>query len=237
MIKPLLVDLYCCSGGATRGYQQAGFRVIGVDIESKYRRNYPAPFIVDDALVVLRTLLNGGSVGGYQLDDIAAFHASPPCQGWSQLSVARGDGTQYKYPNLIPSTRELLIATWKPYAIENIVKAPMVNTAITLCGTQFGKRYMWHRKFDCNFYVTQLKCDHNPATTYASPFTMPNYNRIKHDFGPTPNAETRFHLWRGVDWTHNNKERREAIPPIYAEYVGQYLMRQLVSQSEMRLAA
>lgn len=30
MSKPVLLDLYCCAGGAARGYQRAGFRVLGV---------------------------------------------------------------------------------------------------------------------------------------------------------------------------------------------------------------
>lgn len=30
-MKPWLLDLFCCAGGATRGYQRAGFNVHGVD--------------------------------------------------------------------------------------------------------------------------------------------------------------------------------------------------------------
>lgn len=31
----ILLDLCCKAGGATRGYQEAGFRVVGVDIEDQ----------------------------------------------------------------------------------------------------------------------------------------------------------------------------------------------------------
>ncbi len=31
--KPRLLDLFCCAGGAGIGYSQAGFEVVGVDIE------------------------------------------------------------------------------------------------------------------------------------------------------------------------------------------------------------
>jgi hypothetical protein len=31
-MKPVICDLYCCAGGATKGLQQAGFYVVGVDI-------------------------------------------------------------------------------------------------------------------------------------------------------------------------------------------------------------
>jgi DNA (cytosine-5)-methyltransferase 1 len=32
MNKPKLLDLYCGAGGASKGYQRAGFYVVGVDI-------------------------------------------------------------------------------------------------------------------------------------------------------------------------------------------------------------
>jgi site-specific DNA-cytosine methylase len=31
-MKPLLLDLYCGAGGAGRGYADAGFEVVGVDL-------------------------------------------------------------------------------------------------------------------------------------------------------------------------------------------------------------
>ena len=31
MGRPMVLDLFCCRGGATRGYQDAGFYVVGVD--------------------------------------------------------------------------------------------------------------------------------------------------------------------------------------------------------------
>lgn len=33
MSRPKLLDLYCGAGGAARGYQMAGFEVVGVDIQ------------------------------------------------------------------------------------------------------------------------------------------------------------------------------------------------------------
>lgn len=31
---PRLLDLFCCEGGAGKGYADAGFEVVGVDLES-----------------------------------------------------------------------------------------------------------------------------------------------------------------------------------------------------------
>ena len=35
-MKPRALDLFCCAGGATRGLQEAGFHVTGVDIKPQH---------------------------------------------------------------------------------------------------------------------------------------------------------------------------------------------------------
>jgi len=60
-VKPRLLDLFCCAGGAAMGYHRAGFEVVGVDI--KPQPHYPFEFHHDDALT-------------YPLEGFDAYHAS-----------------------------------------------------------------------------------------------------------------------------------------------------------------
>ena len=54
MSRPKLLDLFCCAGGAARGYDEAGFDVFGVDIVEQ--SNYPYPMIVGGGEGGIRTL-------------------------------------------------------------------------------------------------------------------------------------------------------------------------------------
>src|SRR5262249_21708002 len=69
MNKPILLDLYCCAGGAARGYHNAGFEVVGVDIDP--RKNYPYACYQGDALQTLDILLEGKVWQGYRLTDFS----------------------------------------------------------------------------------------------------------------------------------------------------------------------
>ena len=132
-----LLDLYSGAGLAAIGYQQAGFHVTGVDIETKscYAGN---TFIQADALQILM------DVKFCQQFD--AIHASPPCQKYSQsTAMFRLAGKQYG--DYIPQTRFLLNNIGKPYIIENVPTAP-VRPDIVLHGWMFGLNVMRKRHFE-----------------------------------------------------------------------------------------
>lgn len=72
---PTLNDLFCGAGGCTRGYQLAGFHVVGVD-------NRPQPRYVGDHFIQADAMT-------YPLDGYDAIHASPPCQAYTQSSLSQ----------------------------------------------------------------------------------------------------------------------------------------------------
>lgn len=84
-MRPRLIDLFCCAGGAAMGYHRAGFDVVGVDIARQ--PNYPFEFHRADALT-------------FSLDGFDAVHASPPCQSFTAYR-RKGHGVGDGYPDLI----------------------------------------------------------------------------------------------------------------------------------------
>ena len=157
-----LLDLYCKAGGASKGYQLAGFEVVGVDI--KKQKRYPYEFIQADCLELMK-----------DMDFLRSFDvitASPPCQTHSitqHLRNAQGKSTDKI--DLIPQTREALVASGKPYVIENVPGSPLINP-IRMCGSSFGLRVRRHRLFESNIKLTSSICNHKeqgkPVGIYGS---------------------------------------------------------------------
>lgn len=153
MGKPILLDLFCGAGGAAKGYADAGFEVIGVDIE--HHEDFPYEFHVGEALATLdQVIAAGGMFAGKR---VGAVHASPPCQAYSTMTPDKS-----KHPELVEPVRERLLALGVPYAIENVPAAPLVDPT-KLCGSMFpndGLRVRRHRLFETNFTVHELFCNH-----------------------------------------------------------------------------
>jgi len=223
MSRPVAVDLFCCSGGATRGLQRAGFYVIGVD--NKPRPNYCGDdFFEKDALDFIR--------GGLRGVDLVS--SSPPCQEGSALMSGTHGNRPNPHPQLVPETRELLARTGLPFWIEQPTsnRRGLIRRDLTLCMDMFPiepPRVFRHRSFE------------------LSGFTVPQPQHVKHtgrvrgwrhgvehagDYvaaygsggGKATVPEMRHAL--GIDWTDVREELTEAIPPTYAEYIGREFLRQ-----------
>lgn len=189
------------------GYHRAGFDVVGIDIAPQ--RNYPFEFYVCDALDYLST--HGHA--------FAAIHASPPCQRHSLMSNCR-PGLADSYPALIEPTRELLIASRRPYVIENVEGSPLKDP-ITLCGTMFGRELYRHRLFESN--VNLVAPSEHPAhvvpASKAGHWTPGTIMSVSGHIAPIAHARSIM----GIDWC-NRAELAESIPPDYSEFVGRQLM-------------
>src|SRR5271157_573775 len=132
-MKPRLLDLYCCAGGAAMGYAQAGFEVVGVDIKPQPR--YPFEFHLGDALT-------------YPLEGFQAYHASPPCQGNMIARHIPSVGARHNNtPELIAPTRERLLSTGRPFVIENVPGAPLKDF-FQLSGMMFQLKVIRKRWFE-----------------------------------------------------------------------------------------
>jgi DNA (cytosine-5)-methyltransferase 1 len=206
------LDLYCGAGGAARGYVDAGFRVVGVDINPQ--PNYPYEFIRRDA----REALSGWAVARA----FDAFHASPPCQDHSPLSALVG---KHGTGHLLADTRKLLAATGKPYVIENVPGAPM-RPDVVLCGCMFGLRTYRERQFELSGFTALSPC-HSPhiARTATSRrrerWAQGWHISITGDVGTYMGPEA-----MGIDWMNGN-ELCQAIPPAYTRFIGERLLAHL----------
>lgn len=217
MTRPLLLDLFCCEGGAATGYHRAGFDIIGVDVVAQPR--YPFEFVCADALCGLDYLTNRRPV--------AAIHASPPCQRYSDLAKRNGNGDDW--PDMVADVRAALERTGLPYVIENVEGAPLVDP-VRVCGTVFPKqlRVIRHRMFESNVGLEGTPCRPHPLV-----FT---HDKRKAHYGKLDQDTSYVQVTGGGNCTVANKRDamgmpwasghgcNEAIPPAYTEFIGQQLL-------------
>lgn len=205
---PTCLDLFCKAGGASAGYALAGYDVTGVDIEPQKR--YPFRFVLDDALEYVEA-------HGHEYDLIAA---SPPCQAHTSLQGRWGR----EYPDLIAATRAALQATGKPYVIENVVGAPLINP-IKLCGSMFGLRIIRHRLFECSpqIWWPPAVCSH-PRGVVGRRGHMGadrEWITVTGHFSDVPLAQRVME----IDWMVQS-ELAQAIPPAYTKWIGEQMMQE-----------
>lgn len=194
-----VLDLCSGAGGLSMGYHLAGYEVTGVDLHPM--PNYPFPFHQADALDYLDRITQTGEIEKYDL-----VHASWPCQHFANVTNWRG--SQADHEDLLAPGRELMIASGRPWVIENVPEAPL-RPDYLLCGSQFGLRVRRHRSFEtswggggdllppCWHHKGLLPFMHKGERAYADAM--------------------------GCTWMTKH-EARQAVPPAYSEWIGrQYL--------------
>ena len=209
-----LLDLYCKAGGASKGYADAGFEVVGIDI--KKQKRYPYEFIQADCLEILQ-----------DMDYLRTFDviaASPPCQTHSRTKHLRdAQGKSTDKVDLIPQTRQALIESGKPYVIENVPGAPLVNP-VQFCGSSFGLKVRRHRLFESSIEIVGSVCNHKEQ---GKPVGI--YGSMRDEIpqgGHTAKTIEEARAAMGIEWMIWG-ELVEAIPPRYTYEIGKQLLSML----------
>jgi len=129
-----------------------------------------------------------------------------------------------EYPKLIEPVREVLIANGKPYVIENVVGAPLIN-ATMLCGTQFGLKVFRHRLFETSFFCLGIRhVPHRERIGVNGYVCVAGHGDSGR--GKVPKDHRTVGSWKrgmGIDWMIRD-ELAEAIPPAYTQWIGERLM-------------
>lgn len=210
-VRPRLLDLFCCAGGAAMGYHLAGFEVVGVDVRPQ--PHYPFEFHQADAMT-------------FPLEGFDAVHASPPCQDHSALkaTMPESHGTGW----MLAATVARLQASGVPWVVENVEGAtmPADTYSIVLCGSSFGLRVRRHRRFATNVFVMTPPCDHRaqgPAVDVTGHGMQGREYRRRKALGLPLDTQADRQAAMGIDWM-NRDELAQAIPPAYTEFIGAQLL-------------
>jgi DNA (cytosine-5)-methyltransferase 1 len=172
------------------GYYRAGFEVTGMDI--KHGKRYPFKYIRKDVM----------ELRPEDLEEYDLIHASPPCQTYSitqHLRKAQGKSTSKK--DLLAQVRSLLVASGKPYIIENA----------------FGLKVRRHRLFESNLELKGTDCHHKQQ---GKPVGI--YGSMRDEIpggGHTAKTMEQANEAMGINWMIWG-EMVEAIPPAYTHYLG-----------------
>lgn len=202
--KLKLLDLFCCGGGAGMGWHMAGFDVTGVDINPQPK--YPFKFIQSDALQM-------------DLSGFDVIWASPPCQAFTRAKKLQGN----IHPELIEPVRKMLIASGKPYCIENVMGAPLIDP-VMLCGTMFGLTTYRHRIFEANFEIQQPPHpEHkNKNAKMGRAPKDDEFIQVVGHFSDVPAGKKAM----GIDGL-GQKELAQAIPPAYSKYIAECYLKSI----------
>jgi DNA (cytosine-5)-methyltransferase 1 len=199
--RPRLLDLFCGAGGAGMGYWRAGWEVVGVDNQPQPR--YPFEFHQADAMT-------------FPLDGFDAYHGSPPCERYSRATKTQ---QRDNYPDLLAPTRQRLLATGKPFVLENVPRAPL-RPDLKLCGCVAGlpelERERWFETWPQLF-------DLRPGCYHTAPIVSVTGHGRCRTMAPGTGLVVDWRRVMGIDWMTRD-ELRKAIPPAYTVIVGELLM-------------
>jgi DNA (cytosine-5)-methyltransferase 1 len=212
------LDLFSGAGGATRGLQQSGYHVTGVDIAPQPRYCGDA-FCQGDAFEWLAR----------DLSDFDLVWASPKCQGHSVLTPARYKGN---HEIQLPRVLDLLRAQPVPFIVENVEGTQvLMQNPVMLCGSMFGLEIWRHRWFELGnteaFFLLP-PCNHDGHPILISGRGMRGVAKG----GTRPSEPLKSEKMRGIgiDWMIT-KELDQAIPPAYSKFLAEQVQQSVRQRS------
>lgn len=240
MSRPKLLDLFCCEGGAARGYTDAGFDVYGVDastsVEARYLQSGARWFERYDAT-------------RFPLGRFDAIHASPPCKDHTDLaSLSGGDGTGWMLPHTIARLRKWHRRTGRPFVVENVQSASTkqhMDGAVMLCGSMFDLGAMTQERIEARGELAEMnvwRCLKRHRLFLASFAVLaPPDQCARQLIGGVYGTGGGGRMTRGYKF--NLAESRlamempwasrdgcsQAIPPAFARFLGELMMRELAT--------
>jgi len=131
--RPIGIDLFCCAGGMSLGFEQAGFEVAAaVDIEKihteVHKKNFPncQVWCGDLSSVSGKQLREKVGIGDKEIDVI---FAGPPCQGFSLIGKRKREDPR----NLLLFDLARLIADLSPkyFVVENVAGILLGDAKLT----------------------------------------------------------------------------------------------------------
>lgn len=210
-----LLDLYCGAGMASDGYVQAGWEVVGMDINPQ--PDYPYYFYQADALHVLSST----SIPA----DFDAIHVSPPCQAHTRAKHLRtAQGGKSKYEDLLTPTLAILREKWssKLWVAENVPGSPGMENAVIECGSAYGLGVRRHRLFLSNILLVGSGCKHKEqgrpwGVYHVMGDSIPKGGRTVKtlDHGLEVMGVSRQIPWNSL---------KEGFPPAYTRHIGEQLI-------------
>ena len=200
-----ILDLFCGAGGAAMGLHRVWpeAEIFGVDI--KWQPRYPFRFIQADlAPMTFNLNLN------FEIFDF--IWASPPCQRYTQM-LNHGLTDRLNHPDYIAEVRHRLQRSGRPWVIENVPHAPLLNP-VMLCGEMFGLHVTRHRLLEASFPLVQPEHPKHRGTHTRKQGDGGYYYRVYgHETGKASWGKA-----MGIDWMRS-PELAQAVPPAYSEWI------------------
>lgn len=232
--RPVVWDLCCCAGGASKGYAEAGFEVVGVDLVD--RPNYPYRFVRRDALDVLRDAVRYKHQPRPDL-----VHMSWPCQRENPLTrgtnASRGWGNSLGLDQPIDEARRLAVALGVPFVLEQPAgHGGVIRNDLVLCTKMLYPAYFpppWtqrHRCFELHGFAVPQP-EHLPWHGHRG-YVRGWRHGVRRDgpyvaaYGNGGGKATVAEMQHALEmpWTDVREELTEAIHWRMTEYIGRWFL-------------